>query len=95
MLGLLWYAIAFSTAIDLRSSYERDDTFFESGNELRNDRMTPLFEAVIEATEEAVINSLFAAETITGKDNQTIQSLPVEQVIKLLDNHNLIDSKNK
>ena len=89
------YAIAFSTAIDLRSSYERGDTFFESSEELRNDRMTPLFEAVIEATEEAVINSLFAAETITGKDNQTIQSLPVEQVIKLLDHHNLIDSKNK
>lgn len=89
------YAIAFSTAIDLRSSYEVDDDFFEVGDELRNDRMTPLFEAVIEATEEAVINSLFAAETMTGNDNKTVLSLPVKEVIKLLEQHNLIKAKNK
>ena len=89
------YAIAFSTANDLRSSYERGDKFLEGGDELRNDRMTPLFEAVIEATEEAVINSLFAAETMTGRDNQTVESLPVEKVIKLLDQHNLINTKDR
>ncbi|MEO8231858.1 MAG: P1 family peptidase [Ignavibacteriota bacterium] len=89
------YAIAFSTAIDLRSLYEGGDEFFEEGSELRNDRMTPLFEAVIEATEEAVLNSLFAAETMTGMDNKTVQSLPVEEVIKLLEQHNLINPKNK
>lgn len=89
------YAIAFSTAIDLRSSYEGGDEFFEDGAELRNDRMTPLFEAVIEATEEAVLNSLFAAKTMTGKDNKTVKSLPVEEVIKLLEQHNLISLKKK
>ena len=57
--------------------------------------MTPLFEAVIEATEEAVINSLFAAETMTGNDNKTVLSLPVKEVIKLLEQHNLIKAKNK
>lgn len=89
------YAIAFSTAIDLRSLYEGGDEFFEDGAELRNDRMTPLFEAVIEATEEAVLNSLFAAETMTGSDNKTVKSLPVEEVIKLLEQHNLINHKKK
>lgn len=89
------YAIAFSTVTTLRSSYEGGDDFFENGNELRNDRMTPLFEAVIEATEEAVINSLFAAETMTGKDNKTVQSLPVEELIKLLEQHNLINLNKK
>ncbi len=87
------YAIAFSTAKELRSAYEQSDNFFETGNELRNDRMTPLFEAVIEATEEAVINSLFAAKTMTGNDNLTIHSLPVEKVIELLNQHKLIDKK--
>ena len=57
--------------------------------------MTPLFEAVIEATEEAVINSLFAAKTMTGRNNLTIQSLPVDKVIKILNQHNLINSENK
>ena len=89
------YAIAFSTATSLRSSFQQGVDFLESGDELRNDRMTPLFEAVIEATEEAVINSLFAAKTMTGKDNLTINSLPVEKVIKLLNEHNLINSENK
>lgn len=89
------YAIAFSTAPELRSSYEGDEKIFDISTELRNDRMTPLFEAVIEATEEAVINSLFAAETMTGRDNQTVQSLPVEKAIKILHQHNLLNIENK
>ncbi len=88
------YAIAFSTAVDIRSSYEGKNALLEGGTELRNDRMTPLFEAVIEATEEAVINSLFAAETMTG-NNQTVESLPIKKVINLLDEHKLLNTKNK
>ena len=60
------YVIAFSTARELRIPHYRGDSFLLDNRELRNDRMTPLFEAVIEATEEAVINSLFAGETMTG-----------------------------
>ncbi len=89
------YAIAFSTAVDLRSPYDGGDKFLVGGEELRNDRMTPLFEAVIEATEEAVINSLFAAKTMTGRNNLTIHSLPINKVIKILSQHNLINSDNK
>jgi D-aminopeptidase len=84
------YVIAFSTAEKLRSTYEADDNFFESGTELRNDRLTPLFEAVIEAVEEAVINSLFAAETITGKNNLTIEALPIDRTIDILKSYNII-----
>lgn len=84
------YVIAFSTAEELRVSYRREDDFMTGNTELRNDRMTPLFEAVIEATEEAVINSLFAATTITGKNNRTVVELPVEKVIQIFEKHAML-----
>jgi D-aminopeptidase len=85
------YVIAFSTAYKLRSSYKQGNKFIEKSNELRNDRMTPLFEAVIEATEEAVVNSLFKSETITGKNGLTVKKLPVEKVIDILKHHNTLE----
>ena len=42
-----------------------------------------LFPAVVESVEEAVLNSLFRAETMTGRDGHTIQALPVEQVLEI------------
>jgi D-aminopeptidase len=39
--------------------------------------------AAIEAVEEAILNSLFAARTMTGKDGRTVEALPVEKVVKL------------
>lgn len=50
---------------------------------LHNDDCSPLFLAAIEATEEAILNSLFAAETMTGKGGRTIEALPVEKVVKM------------
>ncbi|MBR5055872.1 MAG: P1 family peptidase [Bacteroidales bacterium] len=52
---------------------------------LHNDSMSPLFEAAIEATEEALWNSLFAATTMTG-NGITVEALPVEKVVELLKN---------
>jgi D-aminopeptidase len=49
--------------------------------------MSPLFLAVIEATEEAIINSLFKAETMQGKQQQRIEALPLEKVLKILKHH--------
>jgi D-aminopeptidase len=49
---------------------------------LQNEDLTPLFLAVIEATEEAIINSLFAAETMQGKDGRVIEKLPTAKVLK-------------
>ncbi len=50
---------------------------------LPNNQMTPLFMATIEATEEAIINSLFAAETMTG-NGRTIEKIPVEKILQLI-----------
>ena len=51
---------------------------------LPNDAMSPLFLAVNEAAEEAILNSLFAAKTVTGRDGHTVEALPLEKVLKLL-----------
>ncbi len=84
------YVIAFSTNEDLRIPYDSPNNDFVLNRELRNDRMTPLFEAVIEATEEAIFNSLFAAETMIGKDGLVIDELPVDAVLKILQEHKII-----
>jgi D-aminopeptidase len=46
-----------------------------------------LFPAVVECVEEAVLNSLFRAETMTGRDRHTIEALPVERVVELCRQH--------
>jgi D-aminopeptidase len=84
------YVIAFSVAPELRMPYRRGESFFESGAELRNDRMSHLFSAVIEATEEAVLNSLFSAEKMRGRDCLVIHALPVKTVLEILRSHNVI-----
>ena len=81
------YAIAFSTHPGVRRTPER-----RAGEaqmvELSNARMSPLFQAVIESTEEAIYNSLLMAETVRyeGPDGiaRTIEALPVEAVREML-----------
>ena len=51
--------------------------------------MSPLFLAVIEATEEAIYNSLFRAETTTG-NGKTIEALPVERTLEILRKYNAV-----
>lgn len=77
------YVIAFSTAKELRVSYA-SDTPVQEGKTLSNDAITPLFIAAIEATEEAILNSLFQAETMSGRDGHTIEALPLDKVKTLL-----------
>jgi D-aminopeptidase len=83
------YVIAFSTAPQLRIRHDSKERT-ETVTLLRNDAMSPLFMAVIEATEEAIVNSLFAAETVTGKEGHTIKALPKEEVLKILKKHQAI-----
>jgi D-aminopeptidase len=83
------YAIAFSTAENVRMSYHSETPLFSS-LVLRNDRMSPLFMAVIEATEEAILNSIFMAETVTGKDGHKADCLPVKEVLTLMKQYNRI-----
>ncbi|PZX58137.1 DmpA family aminopeptidase [Algoriphagus chordae] len=75
------YVIAFSTAEGLRIPYVLKAQTLEKAEFVQNDDMTSLFMAVIEATEEAIINSLFAAESMTGKDGHTVSKLPLDQVM--------------
>ncbi len=81
------FVIAFSTAPDLRN---------QAGNRqphpqalLGNESMSPLFEAVIEATEEAIYNSLFRACDMTGRGH-TVNALPLKETIDILRKYNVV-----
>ncbi|PYT00817.1 MAG: aminopeptidase [Acidobacteria bacterium] len=73
------YSIAFSTANRINALEK-----VRSVQTVGNDAMSPLFQAVIEATEEAILNSLFKATTVTGKDKRTVEALPIDRVKELL-----------
>ncbi|MGH7565942.1 MAG: P1 family peptidase, partial [Gemmatimonadota bacterium] len=77
------YVIAFSTAAGLRVAYaaESPTTTVEI---LRGDALNPLFLAVVEATEEAILNSLLRATTVTGWQGHTVEALPIEATRELL-----------
>jgi len=75
------YAIAFSTNAGVRRTPERRAKPSPIVD-LPNDQMSPLFEAAVEAADEAAINSLFAATPMDGSGHH-IDALPVEQVVKL------------
>ena len=83
------YVIAVSTAKENLIPYQ-SDSMFNKKNEVRNDDMSPLFLATIESTEEAILNSLFAAETMTGRDGHSIESLPINKVLELMRIYNKI-----
>src|SRR5215468_6405871 len=82
------YVIAFSTAPQLRITPERS-----AGPRqvlvLGNEAMSPLFEAAIESTEEAIINSLFRATTVTGRGH-TVEALPLDKTLQILRRHGMI-----
>lgn len=77
------YTIAFSTAENMRIPY-RIETSTLRRNQVPNDRVTPLFMAAIEATEEAIINSLFMAEDMEGYKGRKTEKLPVEKVLEMM-----------
>ena len=86
------YVIAVSTAKENRIPNNSKSKFIEN-KELRNGAINPLFLATIEATEEAILNSLFAANTMNGRDNHQIKSLPIDKVLEIVKKHNGIKSK--
>ncbi len=77
------YAIAFSTASELRIRNLPNKRTKPSAALLSNQAMSPLFLAVIEATEEAIYNSLFRATTTTGRSH-TIEALPIDRTLEIL-----------
>ena len=83
------YAIAFTTSIDGRVKSSTSQT--RTLSLLTNDAISPLFLAVIEATEEAVYNSLFRATTVTGR-GWTVEALPLERTLEVLRRRGLVRS---
>ncbi|MDN3657447.1 P1 family peptidase [Ferruginibacter paludis] len=83
------YVIAFSTALEVRVPYTTNNAVINTPL-LQNDGTSPLFMAVIEATEEAIINSLFTATTMVGKNSNKIEALPLDKVIPILKKYNRI-----
>lgn len=81
------YVIAFSTAEANRIHPGRGERTLQ---EVDNDSMTPLFQAVAEATEEAIIDSLFCAETMTGYNGFSAPGLPLDKTIEILRRFNAL-----
>ena len=78
------YVIAFSAAPELR--IRPSDVKAPAVTVLSNEAMSPLFLAVIEATEEAIYNSLFRATTVTGRGH-TVEALPLDKTLQILRQH--------
>ena len=85
------YAIAFSTAADVRiKTVDQTQRHLPRNlKTLANDATSPLFLAAIEATEEAIYNSLFRATTTTGR-GRTVEALPLDRTVEILRKHGLI-----
>ena len=73
------YAIIFSTS----KSKSLDKKSFSRRKEIKNSAMNGLFMATVEATEEAIINSLFMAETVSSRYGK-MEALPVDETMKIL-----------
>jgi D-aminopeptidase len=88
------YVISFSTAADLRLTPQKtsEPNSLRTIRVLPNDSMSPLFLAVIEATEEAIYNSLFRANTMTGRGT-TIEALPLERTTEILRKYKALRDK--
>jgi D-aminopeptidase len=73
------YVIAFSTDSTLRVPHNPNGRTLTQ-SVLHNEAASPLFMAAIEATEEAILNALFMAETMKGKEGRVVEALPVEKL---------------
>jgi D-aminopeptidase len=82
------YAIAFSSAAAVRRSHKGEDNE-HLGPEISNSAMTPLFQAVKEATEEAVYNAMLQARTTIGHKGRRLERLPPETIKALVDHHDM------
>jgi D-aminopeptidase len=79
------YVLAFSTSTRVRRAFNAQRLATE---ELANEQMSGLFQAAVEATEEAIYNSLFMATTTTA-NGHTVQALPLDRVRDILKKYNV------
>jgi len=83
------YAIIFST-----SKPQSSDKKSFTRKEIKNNSMNGLFMATVEATEEAIINSLFMAETVSSKYGK-MEELPVDETMKILKKYKALNWNKK
>lgn len=83
------YVIAFSTDSTNRIPHQAGDPL-RTVKILHDDAVSPLFMAAIEATEEAILNSLFMSQGMTGKKGVRVEGIPVSKVIDILREHKRI-----
>ncbi len=81
------YAIAFSTAYRIPHNKRK---LIDIPQLIPNENMTPFFRAVVEATQEAVYNSMFMAKTTSGSNGRTAEAIPLDEVIRICEEHNAI-----
>ena len=80
--------LAFSTANPAAAA----DTGIAALTMLPNDRINPIFEATVQATEEAIVNAMVAAETMTGADGIRVYALPHDRLRAALRKYNRLSS---
>jgi D-aminopeptidase len=80
------YALAFSTADSVRRSPDRRQAAAPIAD-LPNDRMSPLFQAAMEATEEAIYNAMLQARTMSGTEGHVLEELPLGALKQILARH--------
>ncbi len=88
------YVIAFSTARELRSAFESKERT-EGGPVVRNDDLSPLFQATIEATEEAIYNSLLKAVSVTGDEGHSVEALPIDRLLEIGRKYNRLHAPSR
>ena len=85
------YVVSFSTANSVRRTPEKR-AGLNSYAYLPNNNVSPLFQAVVEATEEAIYNALFRATPIEGHRG-TIEALPIERLVEVMKSYRPLDGQ--
>lgn len=83
------YVVAFSNTPKNLIKYN-DTTPAKKPDILNNDRLSPLFLAVVEATQEAIYNSLLKATTVQGKNGRVVEAIPIEKVVEICKKYNVL-----
>ncbi|NGF55630.1 P1 family peptidase [Parapedobacter sp. SGR-10] len=84
------YSIAFTTNPANRVPYSVNGQRELDTKDIHNNELTPLFMAVWEATEEAILNSLFMAQDQTGRNGKTLKALPIKETVDILKKYNAL-----
>jgi len=87
------FAIAFSTAYTIPPGGMR--LVDPPPALIGNNEMNSLFQAVEEATQEAIYNALFMSEGMTGRDGNRMDAIPLDKVIEILDHYNMRHMNNR